>query len=393
MTVAGGAGKQGHLGRVLVVDDDPVMRRTCTRLLASEGWTVVSAEHGRAGIEAVQGRDAFDCVVSDVNMPELDGFGLIREIRQHDDDLPILLMTGDPSLNGAVRAIDTGAVSYIAKPFDQETLASAVARAARRHGIARMRRRAEVFAREMLGSQQGDLGELAERFDRALASSWMAFQPIVDYKAKSIFAYEALIRTDEPSMKRPDVLIATAERLDRVHDLGRAVRAAIARAAPAIPPDINIFVNVHGLELLDEDLFAARGPFAELAPRIVLEITERIGLDSVAGPTRVAMLRRLGYRIAVDDLGAGYAALGALATLEPDIVKLDMSLVRDIDRHPTKRRVVGAMATLVRELGGRTVAEGVETPAERSALLDANIDLLQGYLIARPARELPTPVY
>jgi EAL domain-containing protein (putative c-di-GMP-specific phosphodiesterase class I) len=394
MTVAGGGGKQTLLGKILVVDDDPVMRRTCSRLLASEGWTVTVAEHGRAGVDAMQeGREQFDCVLSDVNMPELDGFGLIREIRRHDDDLPILLMTGDPSLNGAVRAIDTGAVSYIAKPFDQETLASAVARAARRHGIARMRRRAESFAREMLGPKQGDRAEIAERFDQAISSLWMAFQPIVDVKAKKIYAYEALVRTDEPSMKRPDVLIATAERLDRIHDLGRTIRAAIARIAPTIPAGIDIFVNVHGLELLDEDLFAERGPFAELAPRIVLEITERIGLDTVAGPTRVAMLRRLGYRIAVDDLGAGYAALGALATLEPDVVKLDMGLVRDIDRHLTKRRVVGAIATLVRELGGRTVAEGVETPAERAALLDANIDLLQGYLFARPGRELPTPIF
>ena len=392
---AGGVGqKVGHLGRVLVVDDDPSMRRMCHRLLTSEGWTVVIAEHGRAGVEAMQeGREQFDCVVSDVNMPELDGFGLIREIRRHDDDLPILLMTGEPSLNGAVKAIETGAISYIAKPFDQETLASAVARAARRHGIARMRRRAESFAREMLGPKEGDRAEIEQRFERGLETSWMAFQPIVDVRQKTIFAYEALVRCEEPSMKRPDVFIATAERLDRVHDLGRIVRANVARAAADIPANINIFVNVHGLDLLDEDLFSERGPFAELAPRIVLEITERIGLDSVAGPSRVAMLRRLGYRIAVDDLGAGYAALGALATLEPDIVKLDMSLVRDIDRHLTKRRVVGAIATLVRELGGRTVAEGVETIAERAALLDANIDLLQGYLIARPGRELPTPSF
>ena len=392
--MAGGGGKAGHLGRVLVVDDDPAVRRACTRLLQSEGWVVVAAEHGRAAVEAMhEGREQFDCVVSDVNMPELDGFGLIKEVRRHDDDLPILLMTGDPSLDGAVAAIDTGAVSYIAKPFDQETLASAVARAARRHGVARMRRRAESFAREMLGPKEGDRKEVEERFDRALECSWMAFQPIVDYRAKRVFAYEALVRCDEPSMKRPDVLIATAERLDRIHDLGRTVRANIVKVAPTIPKDVLIFVNVHGLELTDEELFAERSPFADLAPRIVLEITERIGLDTVAGPSRVAMLRRLNYRIAVDDLGAGYAALGALATLEPDIVKLDMSLVRDIHRHPTKRRVVGAIATLVGELGGRTVAEGVETAAERDALLDANIDLLQGYLIAKPGRELPVPTY
>jgi EAL domain-containing protein (putative c-di-GMP-specific phosphodiesterase class I) len=98
------------------------------------------------------------------------------------------------------------------------------------------------------------------------------------------------------------------------------------------------------------------------------------------------MLRKRGYRIAVDDLGAGYAALGALATLEPEIVKLDMSLVRDIDQHATKRRVVAAIANLCRELGGRVVAEGVETEAERKACIDSGIDLLQGYLFAKPAR-------
>ena len=105
------------------------------------------------------------------------------------------------------------------------------------------------------------------------------------------------------------------------------------------------------------------------------------------GQSRVAMLRRLGYRIAVDDLGAGYAALGALATLEPEIVKLDMSLIRDLNRHATKRRVVGAIATLVRELGGQVVAEGVETEAERDAAAECGVDLMQGWLYARATRD------
>jgi EAL domain-containing protein (putative c-di-GMP-specific phosphodiesterase class I) len=166
------------------------------------------------------------------------------------------------------------------------------------------------------------------------------------------------------------------------------VRAAVARAAHAIPDDALIFVNVHGLELTDEDLFADSCALAPLAPRIVLEITERIGLDAVAGPARVAMLRRRGYRIAVDDLGAGYAALGALATLEPEVVKLDMSLIRDIDAHATKRRVVGAITTLCRELGSRVVAEGVETPSELAAVREVGIDLIQGFLLARPTREI-----
>lgn len=374
------------LGRVLVVDDDVGLRRAVRRQLELEGWAVVDVESAPAAIATMgRGREFFDCVVTDVNMPELTGFELIAAIRKYDDDLPILLMTGDPSLDGAVRALDSGAVSYLTKPFDQETLGSAVARAARQHGVARMRRRAEL---QHAGPA---LAELGERFQRALDLAWMAFQPIVDVTTRTVFAYEALIRTDEDSLKRPDVLIGAAERLGRIHDLGRTVRAAVARRAASVPDEVLLFVNVHGLELTDEELFSPTGSLTALSPRVVLEITERIGLDAVGGPARVAQLRKLGFQIAVDDLGAGYAALGALASLEPEIVKLDMSLVRDLERHATKRRVVGAMATLVRELGGRVVAEGVETPEERDAVRACGIELMQGWLFARPARELVQP--
>lgn len=380
---------KGTLGRVLVVDDDEQLRRAVGRQLKAEGWAVVDVENGPAAIEAMhEGREFFDCVVSDVNMPGMDGFELISAIRKYDDDLPVLLMTGDPSLHGAVRAIDTGAVSYLSKPFDQETLAVAVARAARQHGIARMRRRAEVFAAHVV---EPESTALAQRFQNALDRCWMAFQPILDVRNRKLHAFEALVRTDEDSMKRPDVLIGAAERLGRIHDLGRTVRAAVARASTLAPAEAWLFVNVHGLELTDEDLYAQRSALSQISSRVVLEITERIGLDTMAGATRVADLRKLGYQIAVDDLGAGYAALGALASLEPEVVKLDMSLIRDLARHQTKRRVVTAMATLVKELGGRVVAEGVETVDERDAVLACGIDLMQGWLFARPTREFVVP--
>ncbi|HSN26683.1 MAG TPA: EAL domain-containing protein [Kofleriaceae bacterium] len=379
----------GHLGRVLVVDDDAAIRRVCARVLASEGWAVTVAEHGRAAIDEVAKAGVqFDCVLSDVNMPELDGYGLVTELRHQDEDLPVLLMTGDPSLDGAVKALDRGAISYITKPFQHEALAAAVARAARRHGVARMRRRQESVARALY---EPDKKDLDARFGLALSRAWMAFQPICDVASRRVFAYEALLRTEEETLRRTDIFIATAERLGRVHELGRTVRTAVSRAAVEAPSDALLFVNVHGLELDDEDLFKPDSPLGKIAHRVVLEITERTGLDEAAGPTRVAMLRKLGYRIAVDDLGAGYAALGALASLEPEVVKLDMSLVRDLDKQPKKRRVVAAIATLCRELGGTVVAEGVETEAERAVLVDSGIDLIQGYLLAKPVRGF-TPV-
>ncbi len=385
---------KAHLGRVLVVDDDPGIRRVCGRVLEAEGWDVTLAENGRAGIAALEAaRLPFDCVLSDINMPELDGYGLVQGVRAVDDDIPVLLMTGDPTLDGAVRAIDYGAVSYITKPFaSNEALAAAVARAARRHGVTRMRRRAESYQRALYGGtpEVAVADKIDERFARAIDRAWMAFQPIVDIKSKRVFAYEALLRTDEESLRRTDIFIATAERLGKVHQLGRTVRSAVAKAANEAPDDALLFVNVHGLELTDEELFSAGAGLGGLAGKVVLEITERTGLDPAAGPTRVAMLRKLGYRIAVDDLGAGYAALGALATLEPDVVKLDMSLVRSIEQHPVKQRVVAAIANLCKELGSRVVAEGVETTAELDVIARAGIELIQGYLFAKPQRGFAT---
>src|SRR5207245_2958894 len=97
------------LGRVLVVDDDALILRTCKRVLAADGWEVATADNVRSALEELRGSKAlFDCVLSDIHMPDADGFALVAAVRQHDDDIPVLLMTGDPSLDGAVRAIDTG---------------------------------------------------------------------------------------------------------------------------------------------------------------------------------------------------------------------------------------------------------------------------------------------
>jgi EAL domain-containing protein (putative c-di-GMP-specific phosphodiesterase class I) len=90
--------------------------------------------------------------------------------------------------------------------------------------------------------------------------------------------------------------------------------------------------------------------------------------------------------VALDDLGAGYSGLSTFAQLQPEIVKLDMSLIRELDRHPTKQRIVRSMLQLCGDLGMRAVCEGIESAKERDALVAAGCDLLQGYLFARPAR-------
>jgi EAL domain-containing protein (putative c-di-GMP-specific phosphodiesterase class I) len=110
-------------------------------------------------------------------------------------------------------------------------------------------------------------------------------------------------------------------------------------------------------------------------------------------PGRIKALRALGYRRAIDDLGAGYAALAAFATLEPDVVKLDIALIRGCDHEPVKQQLIRSMTGLCKEHGAMVVAEGIETPAERDTATSLGCDPLQGFLLGRPveASDVPRP--
>jgi EAL domain-containing protein (putative c-di-GMP-specific phosphodiesterase class I) len=142
---------------------------------------------------------------------------------------------------------------------------------------------------------------------------------------------------------------------------------------------------------MDDSLLDPSAPLSPFASRVVLEVTERASLDGVAElSNRVARLRSLGYRLAIDDLGAGYAGLASFAALTPEIVKLDMVLVRGLDHDPVKQKLVASMGRLCGELGIEVVAEGIETEDERRAAVASGCGLLQGFLIGRPARLGPS---
>jgi EAL domain-containing protein (putative c-di-GMP-specific phosphodiesterase class I) len=204
-----------------------------------------------------------------------------------------------------------------------------------------------------------------------------------------VFGYEALVRSGEPKLGNPGDLFDVAGRLGRLHDLGRRIRTKIAEASDRFPADGLIFVNVHPEELRDFDLYHAEAPLSRIARRVVLEVTERSTLGGIDGlRAKLSKLRALGFRIALDDLGAGYSGLSSFTLLEPDVVKIDMSLVRDIDTSSRKRSIVRSLLDLAaRDLNALVICEGVETPGERDALLDLGADLLQGYLFGRPARD------
>jgi len=370
-------------GRLLVVDDELPLRELFAAILGEAGWQVDVAGSGNEALQLLGSR-AYDAVLSDIDMPGMNGLQLLKAVRSRDLDLPVLLVTGYPQVESAVEALEQGAFRYLLKPVALDTLTEAVASAARLHRVVTLKR--QILAQ--LGSDDrllADHAGLQAAFEGALLSLRLVYQPIFRADGGAVFGYEALVRTSEPRLPHPGALFDAAERLHRVHELGRLIRARAAAllGRGAIPL---AFVNVHPLELSDDDLLLPDAPLSRHARSVVLEITERQSIEGVPGlPARIKALRKLGYRLAIDDLGAGYAGLATFAVLEPDVVKLDMSLVRGCDHEPVKQPLIRSMAALCKELGALVVAEGIETPAERDTVVSLGCDLLQGFLLGRPA--------
>ncbi len=377
-------------GRVLVAEDEQALARSLTRLLAGAGYEVVTACDGHSAVEALKNQE-FNVVLSDIQMPGMTGLDLLRTVREHDLDVPVVLMTADPRIETAAQAVELGALQYLVKPIPVDTLFKAMERATKLHLMAKMKRE----TMKLLGNEPaaGDRAGLIASFDRALDTMWIAFQPIVG-KDGVIFGYEALLRSDEPTLPHPGAVIGAAERLDRLTELGRRIRALAAKAFEAMGDDKLLFVNLHPADLLDPALVAPEMPLTQIARRVVLEITERAAIDDIKDVrARIGALRTMGYRIAVDDLGAGYAGLASFATLEPEFVKFDMSLIRDVHTSTIRRKLIGAMTTLCRDMGMRVVAEGIEVVEERDTVLDLGVELFQGYLLGRPGRPFPKHVW
>jgi len=319
----------------------------------------------------------------------MNGIQLLRQARERDLDVPVLLVTGAPAVETAVEALEYGAFQYLTKPVDAKQFEHAIDKAVQLHRMAVMKR--EALA--LLGTTQalaGDRAGLEASFERALETLWIAYQPIVRAGDQSLFGYEALLRSREPTLPHPGALLDAAERLDRLTELGQNIRTCAAEPVGPKPEAGVLFVNLHTRDLLDPTLTSAEVPLSKIAKRVVLEITERASLDEIKDvPLRVARLREIGFRIAIDDLGAGYAGLTSFALLEPEIVKLDMSLVRNVHKQSTKQKLIRSMTALCKDMGMMVVGEGVENVEERDALVELGCDLLQGYLFAKPGVAFP----
>ncbi len=374
---------------VLVADDDDLVCRSIARILKNEGFGVRTVTDGSAVIEALRER-SFDVILSDICMPETSGTDLLRLLQAYDVKIPVLLMTGQPGVESATEAVELGAVHYLRKPIAPADLKRAIEATVRGGRASPIPISNGPTVAAPPSPDPNDSDDLAARVDRAIASLWLAYQPIVSVRSSRVVAYQALLRSAEPTFRSSGELGVAARRVGREIDLGRAVRVEVAAALEEGPQRPLMVLDLWPHDLLDPELASEGGVLAPHARRVVFAINQSPEFEALSDlEARVHILKFMGYRIAVDDLGAGASGLGSLSRLEPDFARVDSGLVRDIQTSVVRKRVLQTMMDLCDELDINVIASEVELPEERDTLRQIGCDLMQGSFFAKPEKKFP----
>jgi len=227
------------------------------------------------------------------------------------------------------------------------------------------------------------------------------YQPILDLRTQAVVGHEIFTRGPVGSpFEEAERMFAVAERTGRLIDLERLSRVrALGSARRHLQPGTKLFLNTAARALHDPDVAGAGfvrliGESGLRHEEVVLEVTERVPKEERARyQAAVRELKRQGFGIAIDDMGAGYSSLSSLVETEPDYLKFDISLVRGIDRSSIKRSLLETVVDLSGRIGASVVAEGIEAEAELTTLRDMGVPLGQGRFLAAPV-EVPvdTPV-
>jgi len=251
-----------------------------------------------------------------------------------------------------------------------------------------------VFPEKLFDESNCDQCACGEGLDFSFT---FAFQPIVDAENKSVYAYEALVRGPEGESAWSVLSQVNAKNRYSFDQICRvkAVKLA-ARLDMQAMLSINFMPNaVYNPEYCIRTTLAAAQAAKFDTRKIIFELIETEDLDSLDHLVNIIKsYQQMGFKTALDDFGTGYSRYNILIASPPDILKLDMDLIRDIHRVPNKQAVVAGIMTMMSQLGGKVLAEGVETEEEYFWLRSQGISLFQGYLFAKPGFQmLPEPYF
>jgi len=377
---------------ILIADDQQDVREALRGLLADDpAFEVVALAADAEEATELARRHRPDVALVDFKMPRGGGARATAEIGAASPSTRVVAVSAYGDRQAVLEMLRAGAVGYLVKGATAREIRDTIVQCASGLGSLSPEVTGQVLATLRDELQRAATAEERERARRTrvrLALSGgvmrMHFQPVVELVSGRTVGLEALARFFSDPQQPPNVwfMEAAAVGLQQEAELAalRAARAALSR----IPDDLFLAVNV-GPEVLGSDALLAE--LATLpAPRIVLETTEHSEIEDYARlAAQLAPFRERGGRLAVDDAGAGYASLRHVLQLSPDIIKLDASLTRDIDRDRGRRTLAAGLIAFAEAMGAHIVAEGIETEAELRTLLELGVGLGQGFHLARPA--------
>jgi EAL domain-containing protein (putative c-di-GMP-specific phosphodiesterase class I) len=365
---------------VWLVDDETLVRRATERLLTHLRHEIRLFDRGSELVEALP--DAVrppDMILADAELPGMSGLDVLQRVRSLSPGAARVLYTASTPGPAVVDAFNQGTVQrFVRKDGASNELEDIL--------------RTMVDERRGRGRPGGATSSEADRVrvdldDLIQGRRCVLFvQPIYDARSGAWVACEALLRSGHPSFKGPLEILDAARHADRQLELQRLLAELSRDLRDQLPGHVTLFVNadpivLRSLRHVDEAL----GPLYPVAPRVVLELTERVRLSHEPGwEAIVAHLRSQGFRIALDDVGAGYNSLGAVAAVQPEVMKIDISLVSGLDGDNRKAELVRILAEYANRNGIATVAEGIERAEEASTCRDLGLRWLQGYHLGRP---------
>jgi EAL domain-containing protein (putative c-di-GMP-specific phosphodiesterase class I)/FixJ family two-component response regulator len=376
--------------RVLIADDEPALCGALAELLGQEDRVLIVGTAGDAD-EAIElaGTSFPDVALVDVKMPAGGGPRAAREIIRISPLTRVIALSAFEDRPTVLEMLRAGAVGYLVKGTAAEEIVGS---------ITRVMKGGTSLSTEVVGGIVAELTSQLRRqeiFEEALEMRrteihrflsgeglTMAFQPIVDLRTRSMVGMEALARFRSLPLRAPNEWFAEAVQLELGVQLELATIREALRSIRLLPEDVYLSVNTSHRAAMSPELPDVLG---DLAPRIVVEITEHEAIGDYRELMHaLSELRAAGVRVAIDDAGAGFASLRHTLQIAPDIVKVDISLTRDIDIDRGRRALTSALISFADEMSMTIVAEGIERPEELATLLELGVQYGQGFYLAEP---------
>jgi EAL domain-containing protein (putative c-di-GMP-specific phosphodiesterase class I)/AmiR/NasT family two-component response regulator len=377
---------------VLIVDDNAANVALMDALLREQGLHLIHTETDARRVPHRLVETDPDLVLLDLHMPHVDGYTVLTQIQRYaaGSYLPVLVLTADTTASARDRALGQGAQDYLTKPVDAAEATLRVANLLRiRRLLGALRQSADRAPHEQ-GRRWSNRAERLGRTEAVLRdqSITAVFQPVVDVKTLRVVGYEGLSRFPDRGALGPQQWFSDAFAVGLGPELEWLAATTILSYLDHVAAGTFLAINMSPATIL----YAIE---RELCPtkacsRVVIELTEHQPIEDYSVVQRaLATLRGFGARLAADDLGSGYAGFRHLISLRPDLIKLDMSLVRGIHRHPGQRALASALAAFARDVGARVIAEGVEEQAELDTLRSIGVPWAQGCYLGGPG---PLPI-